>query len=388
MAIYHISGKPGSGKTFWCVHHLLNKYYEYNKIHGEYFPRTNVSIVTNIDSLKLDHYNLDEMIAKSGGNGNFFTVEYQKDLLKRFSRIVYIIDEAGKYFPAGLKDDKIIFFFQYHRHLGVDFYLVSPGVSNVCANITRLAEYRLQASPRSKRITNEFRYRKIVEGDVAGRVVIGRDSKIFNMYRSMDQEEVEHVGSLARKYIVALVLFFVVGGFVFFLFIGKLKHMGSGNTPFVGYKKEVKAGGKVAASSGDSGGKTFEIISLPSSLLSVDPLSTGLGSGLSEFLQGWSRVQVMYRSDGRPLFVLPDGSLVPDELVGLLHKEARNVGGAIYVRRKPTSEGGEVRFAPAPVGSRFDEKGWKPLVPSSLGLPAKIGGGGGGGGGSGASPPP
>ena len=49
MAIYSITGKPGSGKTFYAVHHLTAKYFEWNAVHKEFLPKFGVSLVTNID---------------------------------------------------------------------------------------------------------------------------------------------------------------------------------------------------------------------------------------------------------------------------------------------------------------------------------------------------
>lgn len=141
MAIYSVTGKPGSGKSFWAVHHLVTKYFNWNEIHREFLPKFGAALVTNLDKLRLDHYELDEMIDKAGGVNKFFTVDYQREVLKRFIRIVYIIDEAGKYFPPGFKDEKVLFFFQYHRHLGIDVYLISVGLQDVLANgLVRLIE--------------------------------------------------------------------------------------------------------------------------------------------------------------------------------------------------------------------------------------------------------
>src|SRR3989304_1351833 len=36
MAIYGVGGKPGTGKTYWCVAHMVKKYFEWDKTHGEY----------------------------------------------------------------------------------------------------------------------------------------------------------------------------------------------------------------------------------------------------------------------------------------------------------------------------------------------------------------
>ena len=162
MGCYGMGGKPGSGKSFWVVHHMLTKYFNWDKTHGEWVRRFPVEICTNVDELKLDHFPLDEMIERSGVKGaggtveSFFTVEYQRGLLKRFPRIIYIIDEAGRYFDKGFKVRDVLYFFQYHRHLGIDIYLISSALEEVCPAILRVMEYRLVAKERSKRLLNEF----------------------------------------------------------------------------------------------------------------------------------------------------------------------------------------------------------------------------------------
>ncbi len=224
MAIYGIGGKPGSGKTFWIINHLLGKYFEYNKIHGEWFKKSQFEIISNIEELRLEHYDLNEMVKKAGGKEKFFTVDYQKELLKRFIKVVYIIDEAGSpdWFPVKFSNEQVIFFFQYHRHLGLDFYLIAPGVSNICFQIVRLMEYRLQAKARSKRVANEFRYEKIVEGDRAGTLVLKADERIFKLYKSMEKEETEKVKSVVHKYMIFAGVGFLLAGCMFYYFISSL----------------------------------------------------------------------------------------------------------------------------------------------------------------------
>ena len=248
MAIRGIGGKPGTGKTVWVIHHLLLKYFEFNKIHQEFFPKSSVSIITNIDNLKLDHYSLEEMVDKAGGVEKFFEIKYQRELLKRMTRIVYIIDEAQKYFPVKFSKEEVIYFFQYHRHLGIDIYLIAPGVSSICTLLVRLFEYRIQASERSKRLFSEFRYTKMVGGETAGKIVLKSDKKIFELYRSMDNSEVEKIGSLTRKYVLFFILGIAAAGFAFYYFmntvlLGSGKVFGGGRVKgelVSGQKKEIK----------------------------------------------------------------------------------------------------------------------------------------------------
>ena len=49
MALYIIDGKPGSGKTYYAVYHLLKKYYK--NIDGNYVLdlKKNAVVITNIE---------------------------------------------------------------------------------------------------------------------------------------------------------------------------------------------------------------------------------------------------------------------------------------------------------------------------------------------------
>jgi len=95
--IYIVCGKPGSGKTFFAIKHLLNNYFYYDSKIKEYFQKMQVNIVSNIEELKLNHFVLDSMIKFCGGVDEFFTIDYQKKLVNKMGRIVYFVDEANKY---------------------------------------------------------------------------------------------------------------------------------------------------------------------------------------------------------------------------------------------------------------------------------------------------
>jgi hypothetical protein len=337
MAIYGVGGKHGSGKTFWCVQHLVSKYFEWNKIHSEFFKKVQVEIVSNIENLKIDHYDLDEMIEKAGGESKFFTIEYQRELLKRFPKIIYIIDEASKYFPTKFSDVKVISFFQYHRHMGIDFYLIAPGISSISTGIVRLMEYRIQATPQSKRVMGEFRYRKIVEGDDVGKMVLQKDKRIFEIYRSMDMEGVEKIGSVTRKYIGMIVLMILVafGGFYYFTQkivgrsgeaighekpsingkAGKVKKQGNGRG--VPLQEERVKGGTVGE------GREVEVVFEDG----VNDLNLRVE---------YYKAMVFKKEDGDLVLCTEDGEIIRGELIKnmMVNRELVVVGDSVYLKRK------------------------------------------------------
>lgn len=373
MAIYGIGGKPGSGKTFWCVHHLMSKYYEWNKVHLEFMPRGRIEIITNIEDLKLNHLHLGGMISEAGGREKFFSIEYQKKLLQRYGRIIYIIDEASsqEYFPKKYSNDGVIGFFQYHRHLGLDFYLIAPGVSNICGQLVSLMERRLQARPRSKRLLNEFKYDNIVEGDVSGKIVLKSDKRIFNLYRSMGDVETEQVGSVVRKYVYMMIagLILAVGMMVYF--VGTLT--GKWKTKKVAKKENVqvvkKDVGKVASNDMVFFQNKLASVKgacIPAKVENKKVEDVDVGVLRNEFVRLWISDDL----EGGKVVYLEDGRIIEGAMIGKVLSEAVSVGGTLWVKRtgeraqaqasdrKEVESGGRVSFGGQAVKrSRFDKKG-------------------------------
>lgn len=358
MAIYGIEGKPGSGKTYYCMHHLLKKYFQFDQVLKEFFPKGNVSIVTNIDELRLNHYQLDEMVKKAGGREVFYTIEYQKKLFKDLGRIVYIIDEAGApdKFPKKFSDDKVLFMFQYHRHLGLDFYLLAPSLFNVCDQIVRLCEYRMVSVQRSKSIGNRFRYDKYIEGDRVGITWIKKDTSVFKLYKSMTLSESEGIKSSYSQLILAFCLLIVIcaGGFLFF----QWRWMSGGRSASRGDIKivkqaiasEVKPGPSVTDNAGQGSGIGKD---------RVGPLSeTGVKGGpvqasvqvfpspswnqkkpdLIELKREWVKIHVSKNIEGGATVYSEDGRLFSGSDVENLLNTGVVIGKDVYIRRMEPTE--------------------------------------------------
>jgi len=84
-----ITGKIGGGKTYWCVNYLVEKYYQYKASIFQYVPnKTNLRIITNIDSLDLPHENLEKLVDEKGLEGVFCPEFIGAD------SCIFIIDEA------------------------------------------------------------------------------------------------------------------------------------------------------------------------------------------------------------------------------------------------------------------------------------------------------
>jgi hypothetical protein len=208
MAIRVLEGTVGSGKTYYAVKHLIDKYFKWDTVKDEYIQTDqNVVIVTNLDGFKFG-LELDKEIEKAGGLRQFFSVDYQKILLGG-KRGLYIIDEAQRFFDRKFYDMQTFYFFQFHRHLGIDIYLLTQDISTLVKELQNLAEYKIRAVRRSHRLGKGFRYQWIsgngFNEEVYQTKMMKPEGRIFSLYKSMDNVEGEKIKSVPARYFVYVV---------------------------------------------------------------------------------------------------------------------------------------------------------------------------------------
>lgn len=219
-----ITGVPGSGKTYFAVYEIVNRFYRWDKnlfLFLQKDTKKPVTIFTNIDGLKLDHINLDHYLNQHNLEvKQFFNVSYQEKLLKTYPKIVYLIDEAQRFFDKKLYDKDVFFLFQYHRHLGLDFYLITQSLKTLPLPIVELIEYEIIAVRRTNRLKNVFVYKFVSNGETFGKKYLKADQRIFNIYKSFQLEETikQDVQPVKKYSLLALLLIVVVVfSFTFFL---------------------------------------------------------------------------------------------------------------------------------------------------------------------------
>jgi len=227
MAIRLIQGKIGSGKTYYAVNHVLKSYYIWSDKLDSWVPKAkdvDVRVYTNIKNMKLGE-DLDKFIADAGGLSTFFNIKYQETFCMN-SNVIYIIDEAqaGNYFHRKFYDVNVFLFFQMHRHLGCDIYLITQDVRCLARELQQLAEYVIKAVRRSNSIAKSFTY-KFYSGDECFKTKrIKRDQKVFGMYRSMIIGEGEKIKSIPFKHILIFVGLVVCAGLIFRFGFMKIFH--------------------------------------------------------------------------------------------------------------------------------------------------------------------
>ncbi len=218
MAIRLIQGKIGSGKTYYAVNHVLKSYYTWSDELDKWVPKArdvDVRVYTNIKNMKLGD-DLDKFIADAGGLSTFFNNKYQETFCMN-SNVIYIIDEAqsGNYFHRKFYDVNVFLFFQMHRHLGCDIYLITQDTRCLAKELRELAEYEIKAVRRSNSIGKSFTY-KFYSGDECFKTKrIKQDQKVFGMYCSMIIGEGEKIKSIPFKHILIFVGLVVCAGLIF-----------------------------------------------------------------------------------------------------------------------------------------------------------------------------
>ena len=353
MGLYGIGGKPGSGKTFWAVHHIITRYFEWSKIHHEYVRRIPVEIITNIDELRIDHFNLNEMIELAGGVEKFFTIEYQRHkVMSRFSRVVYIMDEAGQYFGPGFKDSGVFSFLQYHRHLGIDIYLLSAALDTLSKGVLTLLEYRLVAKERSRRLANELRYVKYLGSEKAGISVLKKDSRIFGLYKSMDKEELEKIPSVTRRYALFVGVLIIVGVVLVRCTMWNMVH---GHSSVAEVKASVPSPKPPVC-------RVDPVAIRPGGPLSEAGIKGGTGlkmmmtrkvlNGGAEFcFSDHAKVYISVLPDGEKVALCSDGRMWRGASVRYLLDRAEVVGADLYIDRVARPAGEKAVDSSPPVGS-------------------------------------
>jgi len=223
VALRLITGVPGSGKSYFAVHHLVNHYYTLNE--GVYVAKPGVTVITNIEEFKPAHLSLSEVLSLCKvPYQKFFTVDYQKKVCEKHGQVVYLVDEAQRFFDEYFRDKDVIYFFEYHRHLGIDIYLMTQNAARVSRAIRDLCEYEMRAARRMTSLRGEFKYKQIVVGEVADTKILKRDKSLFALYTSMSRGENEKIKNPMKKMVLLAlgVIALGIGAFYYTFFTSSM----------------------------------------------------------------------------------------------------------------------------------------------------------------------
>ncbi len=224
-----VYGVPGSGKTFFAVHFIKRRCLE----EGDIFfrVRKDVILITNI-KLNLDNPENYVFIQDWAEWRKYMDVEYWTSNLANIQgkRIVMVMDEAQVFFQLYRDHPGVMFFLQYHRHLSVDVLLITQSPKSLPQKVFELAEYLVEAVPRSINPFGfrAFRYRVIHPFDhsiVLRRFHLAYDPSIFYLYSDMiykPPEEGERPRNAFTRYYVLLAGLLILTFFMLFSFVSRV----------------------------------------------------------------------------------------------------------------------------------------------------------------------
>jgi zona occludens toxin (predicted ATPase) len=242
MAIVFITGTPGAGKSYYAVKRIVEDLKkDINLV---------VSNIDGIDRAKLSFYlgkdvnnlwTLDEFLATvlsfcnlhyDGNYRNAFLTILNVDYWKKFilpklygelgyRKVIFYLDE----FQSIIDEDTELtqlqkFFFDYHRHLGLDFFIITQSIQRMNKAIRNIVEIELRlVNLRIFGISSMAVLKTIIGGVPVKKSIVKYDPKIFVLYRSALVEHMKGVKGrppvmLFVAVAVALFSIFQLGSYV------------------------------------------------------------------------------------------------------------------------------------------------------------------------------
>ena len=216
-----VQGNPGSGKSYYAVNYL-SKYCTYDALYKDHKLNDGVLIISNLEGLKLKHLDFDELVQRFTLE-KFLTIENFEKIIEKYKarHIILIIDESQKYLDSKFYDKDVFYFFQYHRHIGIDVFLLTQSVSTVCRQLPPLCEFIIEAAPRSKGIAGTFRYKfKDTKGTFMYSQAVRKKQEVFAMYKSFSSDEAEKPKNVLSHWLLtaAVVICVITFGFKGFFY--------------------------------------------------------------------------------------------------------------------------------------------------------------------------
>lgn len=211
MSIEILTGVPGAGKTYFAVHaiHALTK------------SDQKFLVLHNIEGLQCQDFRIISVDWKTED----FNAQAMADRLRQLrteysldpSDIIHIyIDEAQRFFPPELKDQQVLYFFDYHRHFGVNVTLITQHEKKLTYKITTLAESEIRAVSQKINPFGSFVYKLSAGGEQYSTTRLSKDKHIFALYKSFQAGTGKARKSRFRYLAAALVVGGVVAWFLFF----------------------------------------------------------------------------------------------------------------------------------------------------------------------------
>jgi len=204
MTIELITGAPGTGKTYYSITRILDEF-------------VGLTLITNIDGIKLPHIGLQGMLDRAGGVDAFFDYAYQEKL--PFRDVLYVLDEAQIFFPKKYYNERVFNYFQRHRHLGHHILLITQNSQIIPYQLVALCDFETYFMPQKISMIGELSYKTITPAGGPPRdcpiTRIRKRKDVFKYYKSTSSLSKVKISGIYTKRFVWLFIFLAVGVFFF-----------------------------------------------------------------------------------------------------------------------------------------------------------------------------
>lgn len=204
MSIYAVTGVPGSGKSYFSVYDI------YEKLKS----KEDFLILTNIEGLNCTD---SRVITCTWSSGQWFRNSKQEIGIKKLRedyslsddvKIYYYIDEAQRFFPPELRDNDVVYFFDYHRHYGLEIYLITQNIWKISKKISTLVELEYRAVNNRINPLPRFTYKVLAGGEQFKTLTRKKEKSVFNLYTSFQAGSKDKKDkTLAISVCIGIVLF-------------------------------------------------------------------------------------------------------------------------------------------------------------------------------------
>lgn len=221
-----VYGVPGSGKSYFAVWWIKKRVLE----EGDVFfkVRSDRLLITNL-RLRLDSEDGYVYLEDVHELAKYMDVDFWRSNLHlvQGKKVVFVIDECQRFFYFYGSDVKVLYFLQYHRHLGMDVLLITQTPKSIPAKVFELCEYIIEAVPRSVNpfSLRYFRYRVLHPFDrseVLRRFHLPYDPAVFYLYEDMvyrpEEGEEKIQNAYVRYYAMLGGVFLVLLGLIYLFF--------------------------------------------------------------------------------------------------------------------------------------------------------------------------
>ncbi len=179
--IIALTGKRGTGKTYYTVQKLLDEYYKYNKVSDYYELKESNLVITNIDGFLPDHVSFDDILKKYP---NFFDINFQYEKFSddKYEKKIMVLSEAHKMINR-MKEAEI-HFFNESRHLDWEIVLDTQNIKLIDYRIREIIDYEIRGVSRSLMPEKILFYNQIESGEIVRRIKLFKKQIIFDNYKS------------------------------------------------------------------------------------------------------------------------------------------------------------------------------------------------------------